>query len=187
MPDRLTRFLIEGAVDAALVYTPQMRPDLSVEKLIADELILVAAWEDPTLDLGDRYVFVDWGAEFVQAHALRLPGLTNPGITLTLGALAADFIRVRGLAAYVPARFAKRFLDAGTLHLVPDAPTFNFPIWVAWRDDIDADLAGPLRGALLRAVREAEGLQGHVLSELADLNEDGQTRDAEPATKVSDK
>ena len=36
-------------------------------------VVLVAAWPDPDMDLKGRYVFVDWGPEFVQAHALR-PG-----------------------------------------------------------------------------------------------------------------
>ena len=31
MPDRITRFLIEGVVQAALLYTPQLRPGLIVE------------------------------------------------------------------------------------------------------------------------------------------------------------
>lgn len=136
MPDRLTRFLVEGVVQAALVFTPTLRPGLSVRKLLDDDLVLAASWPDPTMDqLQGRYVFVDWGPEFVQAHAISLPDLTNPGLTLSLGGLAADFIARRRFAAYLPARTLKRFLDNGTLHLVPEAPSFAYPTWLVWRND----------------------------------------------------
>ena len=59
MPDRLTRFLVEGVLDVALTYTPQLRPSLRVEKVLNEELVLVASWPDPDLNLGDRYVLVD--------------------------------------------------------------------------------------------------------------------------------
>jgi len=40
--------------------------------------VLVASWPDAGMDLAGRYVFIDWGPEFVHAHAQSLPDLTNP-------------------------------------------------------------------------------------------------------------
>ncbi|MHA6346915.1 LysR family transcriptional regulator, partial [Roseivivax sp. CAU 1761] len=51
MPERLMRFLIEGSMQAGLMYTPQLRPGLTAEKVMEDELVLAASWPDPTLDL----------------------------------------------------------------------------------------------------------------------------------------
>ncbi len=84
MPERLTRFLVEGVIQAALLFTPTLRPGLSARKILEDDLVLVASWPDADLDLAGRYVFVDWGPEFVHAHALSLPELTNPGLTLAI-------------------------------------------------------------------------------------------------------
>ncbi|OCX64539.1 LysR family transcriptional regulator [Thioclava sp. SK-1] len=173
MPERLTRFLIEGVIEAALMYTPQLRPGLRVDKLMDDELILVAAWPNPTLDLADRYVFSDWGAEFTQAHALHLPGLTQSGLSLTLGAMAADFISRRGLATYVPARSAKPHLDAGSLYLVPDAPAFHYPAWVVWREDLDPQLQQDAQRILHRVVGKIENDQNTIIHDLAQISEDG--------------
>ena len=50
MPDRLTRFLIEGVVQLAFLYSPQMRPGLAASKVMDEELVLVAPWKNPTLD-----------------------------------------------------------------------------------------------------------------------------------------
>lgn len=172
MPDRLTRFLIEGVVQVGLLYTPQLRPGLSVEKLMDEELILVAAWENPTLDLAGRYAFIDWGPEFVQAHAIHLPDLVNPGLTLSLGALGAEFIRRRKLAAYLPARYVKRYLDAGELHLVPDAPTFPYPVWAIWREDLNADLKDAASAALLEIARSAHSEQGSVIEDLEAISDE---------------
>lgn len=172
MPDRLTRFLIEGVVQAGLLYTPQLRPGLMVERLLDEELILVAAWEKPNHDIEGRYVFVDWGPEFVQAHALHLPDLTNPGLTLSLGALGAEFIRRRQLAAYLPARYVKRYLDAGELHLVPDMPTFPYPVWAVWREDLEPDLKDVASKALLAVVRSAYEEQDQVIETLEEISEE---------------
>ena len=172
MPDRLTRFLVEGVLQAALMYTPQLRPGLAVEKVLDEELILVAAWENPTMDLAGRYAFIDWGPEFVQAHALHLPHLTNPGLTLSLGALGAEFIRRRSLAAYLPARYIKTYVDAGELHLVPDAPTFPYPVWAIWRQDLAPDLRLAASHALRQVADAAQGEQGTVMERLEAMSDE---------------
>ena len=173
MPDRLTRFMIEGVIQASLIYTPQIRPGVEVEKIQDEELILVAGWKNPTMDVAGRYAFVDWGPEFVQAHALHLPDLTNPGLTLALGAMSADFIRNRGLAAYLPARYVKRYIDDGSLQLVPDAPRFPYPVWVVWREDLDADVRRAAADALSGVVKSVIFEQGSLLSRLSSISKSG--------------
>ena len=165
MPDRITRFLIEGVVQAALLYTPQLRPGLIVEEALDDELILVASFPNATMDLKKEYVFVDWGPEFIHAHAIALPQLTNPGLTMALGALAADYVVNRRAAAYLPARAVKRRLDEGKLHIVADAPRFPYPSWVVWREDLDEDLRSIARSTLTGVVEAIEKEQETVVKD----------------------
>ncbi|CAN0583730.1 unnamed protein product, partial [Ectocarpus sp. 12 AP-2014] len=115
MPERLTRFLIEGVIQVGLMYTPQLRPGLIAEPLVDDELILVASWKDPKLVSLDDYVFVDWGPEFTHAHAIGLPHLSKTGLKMCLGTLAAEYVVNRRKAAYLPARGVQRHIDAGRL------------------------------------------------------------------------
>lgn len=170
MPDRLTRFLVEGLAQVALMYTPQLRPGLHAEKLLDEELVLAAAWENPTLDMQGRYAFIDWGPEFVQAHALHLPHLTNPGLTLSLGALGADYIRDRGLAAYLPSRYIAPYLQSGQLHLVPDAPTLPYPVWAVWREDLDPEIYTGARKALHDVAAQIETTQGDIKQTLDEIS-----------------
>ncbi|MGZ2259996.1 LysR family transcriptional regulator [Roseobacter sp. A03A-229] len=171
MPDRIMRFLIEGVVQIGLMYNPQLRPGLTAQKVLEEELVLAASFEGTVDDIREHYVFVDWGAEFVHAHALELPELTNPGLTLSLGAMAADYIANRHAAAYLPARYIKRFLDQGQLHLVPDAPVFPYPVWSIWRDDLDPAIMSIAEASLAAIKDQIDAEQTEVLEALAQISE----------------
>ncbi|MGJ8547379.1 MAG: LysR family transcriptional regulator [Sulfitobacter sp.] len=158
MSDRLTRFLVEGVIQAALVYIPQLRPGLIVEPVLEDELVLVASWPEPELGqiTGEEYIFSNWGPEFTHAHASALPHLANPGRSMSLGTLAADFIVNRRAATYLPIRAARRQIDAQRLHIVADAPRFSYPAWVIWREDTDPALAALARDTLRNVAQAAD-------------------------------
>ena len=174
MPEILTRYLREGVIQFALMYTPQLRSGLDARHILEDELVLVASWPNPTLDLKGRYVFVDWGPEFVRSHAISLPSLTDSGLTMALGAMTTDYILNREAAAYLPARFAQRHLDAGTLHLVPDAPRFPYPIWAVWREDIDPIVLAAAETTLQQACAQIDDLHDNVLFALSKISEGGE-------------
>ncbi len=173
MPDRLTRFLIEGIMQVGLLYMPQLRPGLIADKVLEEELVMVATWPDAEMEeVAQHYLFVDWGAEFVGAHALELPDLTNPGLTFSLGAMAAEYLITRKGAAYLPARYIKRYLDSGQLHLVPDAPPFPYPVWAVWRDDLDNRTYKTANAALERVVALAEADGDAVIEQLQEISDD---------------
>ncbi|MHA6324895.1 LysR family transcriptional regulator [Roseivivax sp. CAU 1753] len=170
MPDRITRFLIEGIVQVGLMYTPQLRPGLTASPVMNEELVLAASFKATLDDVADHYVFVDWGPEFVHAHAKELPELTNAGLTLSLGAMAADYIVNRRKAAYLPARYIKKYLEEGQLHLVPDAPVFPYPVWSVWRDDLDEEIRTTAEAALVAVKSQIETEQDSVRADLVELS-----------------
>lgn len=166
MPDRITRFLVEGVVQAALLYTPQLRPGLIVEPALDDELILVASYPGADLERLSGYVAVDWGPEFTHALALTLPHLTDSGRSMALGALTMEFVVNRRSVAFLPARSVRRYLDSGKLHIVADAPRFPYPSWVVWREDLDENLATLARQTLKVVVQQAEKAQETLVGDL---------------------
>ncbi len=174
MPDRVTRFLIEGVVQIGLLYNPQLRPGLTAQKVLDEDLVLAASWPAAFNEITEApYIFVDWGPEFVHAHALELPELTNPGLTLALGAMSADYIVNRRAAGYLPARYIKKYIDEGRLHLVPDAPRFPYPVWSVWRDDLDAEIREVAEAALVATRSQIDADQNAIISELSQISEDG--------------
>lgn len=150
LPETLTRAMTEGVMQISLTYQPTFHPGLRIEKVMEDELVLVAPWKGATTEqLPGRYAFVDWGSDFLQFHNMHLPQLTNPGLTLAMGSLSTIYAISRGLAAYLPARIVNTYLDSGELHLVAGAQTFTRIAWSVWRDDLDEELAAVARKALL--------------------------------------
>tara|TARA_R100000750_G_scaffold51309_2_gene36309 strand:- start:9028 stop:9951 length:924 start_codon:yes stop_codon:yes gene_type:complete len=170
MPDRLTRFMVEGTIQIALMYSPQLRPGLIASRALDEELVLAASVPTSFDDIAEHYVFVDWGPEFVHAHALDLPELTNPGLTLSLGAMSVHYLLSRPAAAYLPARYIKQYLDAGQLFLVPDAPVFPYPVWTIWREDLDEDIRQTAEAALVSIQSQIHKDQSAVISDLVEIS-----------------
>lgn len=172
MPERLTRFLTDGLMHAALLYSPQLRPGLLAQEILQDELVMVAPWADGTPPDADSYVLVDWGPEFIRAHAMAYPHLMEGGLTMSLGAMVADYMMSRGKAGYLPARYAKRFIDEGRLSLVPDTASFPYPVWLVWRADIEPMLWDAARALLTQVTADLHNDQVAVLQQLDSLSED---------------
>ncbi|MBP9951334.1 MAG: LysR family transcriptional regulator [Cypionkella sp.] len=156
LPNTFTRAMTEGVMQMALTYQPTFSPGLSIEKVIEDELVLVAPWENPKIDdLHGRYAFIDWGTDYLHFHNIHLPALTNPGLTMSMGSLSARYVIGRQLAAYLPARVAKYYLDREELFLVEGAATFTHTAWSVWRDDLDEELATVAHKALFEVAELA--------------------------------
>lgn len=132
MPDRLTRLMLRGLVDIAVVYTPELRPGLRAEHLMDDSLVLVSAIPDPPAGIDENYVFMDWGPEFAAAHSRWYPDFQLSRTTLLVGAAAAPYLIRNRRSAYLPYRVADDYIMAGTLHPVPDAPELPYPAYVVW-------------------------------------------------------
>lgn len=172
MPERLTRFLIEGIIQTALMYTPQLRPGIRAEKVMEDELVMVSSKPDvDLLSIKDDYIFVDWGPEFVHAHAVNLPHLTNPGLAFALGSMTIGFILNRPYSAYLPARSVHEHIDNQRLFLVADAPRFPYPIFHVWREDLDEEITAVARNTISRLAKGIEVRQDEIIEQLSEISE----------------
>ncbi|MEM9600138.1 MAG: LysR family transcriptional regulator [Pseudomonadota bacterium] len=134
MPDRLTRLMLSGLLDIAVVYTPEMRPGLQAEHLMDDRLVLVSGRKDPPSALDENYIYMDWGPEFAAAHARWYPDFQLSHTTLMLGAAAVPYLIRNGRAAFLPYRVADDYILSGELYPVPDAPELPYPAYVVWSD-----------------------------------------------------
>ncbi len=156
MPARLMREMAEGLIDIGVMYTPQLRPGLRVEPLFQDELVLVSVHPKATPHLDSSYVFVDWGAEFRAAHAVTYPDYTNPGLTLSMGAIGLSYVLENGRSGYFPRRIVKPHLEAGRVCVVPNAPIFPFPAYVVYDTALEASLLGIALDELRKVARAVD-------------------------------
>lgn len=171
MPERMMRLLLEGLLDMAIMYTPQLRPGVQVEKLFDEELVLVTA--DPGFGpkLDERYVFMDWGPEFIAAHGVAFPDHHVPRVTFAIGSLGLNSIIRRKRAAYFPARVVREALSAGTLYLVPDAPTFTYPCYVVFNSELDSHLKMVALRELRLIASVVDSQQVEILENLSDVSD----------------
>ena len=145
--DWLMRQLADGLLDLAVLYAPQSRPGLEVEKIIDETLVLVATDPGHPGTGAPDYVLVDWGEEFQASHSIAFPELETPALSFGIGAVALTYLLEYGGAGYFPTRVARPHLETGTLYRVPGAPEFSRPAFVVFRrQSIGRDLETVMRG-----------------------------------------
>jgi DNA-binding transcriptional LysR family regulator len=131
--------LVEGRIDLGVMYTPQSRPGLIVERLLEERLVLVSTVEhgDPRPDEG--YVYIDWGAEFYAQHSVHFPDYAGAGVVANIGWLGLRHIVRAGGSGYFPLRLVAPYLENGRLHRRPQAPEFRLPAYAVYPDEPGSD------------------------------------------------
>lgn len=148
--------LTEGQLDLAVIYRPETRPGFETEQLFEECLIRVSSEPNPKNDIGKRYVFINWGAEFQADHALSYPNYRSPSLYLDLGVLALGYLLKSSSSGYLPKRVAAPYLRDGRLKIVAKAPVFSYPVYAVYpseRENLVVETA-------LRGLREAAALFG---------------------------
>lgn len=100
----------------------------------------------------DSYVFVNWGPEFQADHAVALPKLTHPGVSLDLGTLGLNYLLTNEASGYFPMRIAKPYVDERRLHLVGRAPRFVYPAFAVYPEERDEEAFDPFLEELRRMI-----------------------------------
>ena len=140
MPDGIMNDLVAGILDIGVLYMPQLRPGLKIEKLIDEELVLVSTYSGVEVELGERYVLVDWGPEFYAMHQAAFPSWTSQGMGFGQGLLALNYVLDNGGSVYLPRRVAGPHLETGALRIVKNAPKFPYPAYVVYPEARDLGL-----------------------------------------------
>ena len=129
--DDLMRRLVEGALDLALMYTPQHSPGLHVEHLFDETLVMLGT--DPQQHRpGEGYVYVDWGPAFYAQHSASYPDMERPAQIANIGWLGLQLILANGGACFVPEHMAAPYVESGRLFLAPNSPRFKLPAYVVY-------------------------------------------------------
>lgn len=165
MPDRLLRLMLDGLLDIAIMYTPQLRPGLEVKPLLEDTLVLVSTNPDYPSELDEDYVSVEWSPEFIALLTAHYPQSAKPRISLALGSLSVRYILKNRKAAYFPLRTVEEHIKSGDLHIIRDAPAFPFPSYVVWNPEKDQELVARSLKLLDFAVDQIDKVQSELIEE----------------------
>jgi DNA-binding transcriptional LysR family regulator len=146
-PGALLDRVSNGTLDFAIVYAPQQRPGLMIDLLIEEKLILVTTDQALRKPTPAQYIYVDWGPEFAEQHALVFPELSAGGVSANLGPLARDYLLASGGAGYFRQKVVRSHLSSGRLFRIPGAPEFLYPAYAVYSQHADMkDLAPAIAG-----------------------------------------
>lgn len=133
-PDVLTRRLIDGTLDVAIMLEPAQIETLQIRELAELEIILVSNLAEQSVDdaLKGEYVYVDWGLTFGLDHRREFPDAPEPRTRVSHVKMALEYIIAIGGAAYVPRRMVRDDLAFGLLFEIPGAPVFKRTVYATY-------------------------------------------------------
>ena len=126
-PDFLTRKLIDGTLDVAIMLEPAQLDIMQIREIATVEFIFVSSSErlDVESAFSQGYVFVDWGLSFGLDHRRTFPDAPEAMTRVSHAKMALEYISLIGGSAYLPRRMVDKDIELGLLHEVIDAPTFT--------------------------------------------------------------
>lgn len=132
--EALIRHVCDGFLDVAALYVPQQRPNLVVEELMEERLIMVSGAADRNVagSWVEDYIYVHWGEGFAQQHSLAFPDAVTSKLQVDHPALALRFVKTRGASAYLLENAVRPLIDSGELHRVERAPAFRLSTYIAY-------------------------------------------------------
>jgi len=148
--------LVEGTLDIGVMYTPSHAPDLVVEHLFDETLVMVSTNPD-TRCPGDDYVYVEWGPGFYARHRESYPDFDRPPQVVNIGWLGVQLILANGGSCFLPIRMARSLIRAGRLFQVAAAPEFPHPAYMVFPREADSEVLQPaIQGLRELAHREQD-------------------------------
>lgn len=129
----LSKYVEDGTLDFAVVYTPQALPGLKSERLFEDQLVLASTTPaERVSDAADKYIYIDWGYGYRQKHAISLPDLSVPNVTIGNPDVALAYMQEHGGSAYLSLADISDRLASKELHIVEEAPIIRRPCYLTY-------------------------------------------------------
>jgi len=126
-PEVLTRRLIDGSLDVAIMLEPAQLDIMQIRKISTLEFVCVSNTKYLHIEkaLLQGYVFVDWGLSFGLDHRRTFPDAPEAMMRVSQARMAYEYILSLGGSAYLPKRMVEKDVESGLLHFVRDAPVFE--------------------------------------------------------------
>lgn len=145
--ERLIERVQDGTLDLAVVYGPPQRPNLVVE-LLAEEKLVMVTTDSAGLWVADTYVHVDWGPGFTASSRAAFPALGSPAVSTSLGPLALRYLETAGGSGYFRSSAVDGLLAQKRLTRVPGAPEFSHSVYAVYPPRENDRVLGRVRAGL---------------------------------------
>ncbi|MEH6443519.1 MAG: LysR family transcriptional regulator [Oceanospirillaceae bacterium] len=130
----LTRSLLIGGLDIAVVLDPPNTNELGILKIGHIELVMVC--NQPGADLIDieklGYVFVDWGTVFNLQHAKLFKSNIIPTLHTENSQIALEYVISNGGAAFLPKAIVDKYINDSRLYLVDNIDSIRRDVFAVY-------------------------------------------------------
>jgi DNA-binding transcriptional LysR family regulator len=130
----LTRSLIIGSLDIAVVLEPPKTAELGILTIGSIDLVMVC--NQPDADLAEienlGYVFVDWGTVFNLKHAKLFKKNIIPTLHTEHSQIALEYVISNGGVAFLPKAIVDKYLDDGRLYLVNNVNSISRDVFAVY-------------------------------------------------------
>lgn len=126
-PEILTRKLIEGTLDVAIMLEPSQLETMQIKEVAKIEFVCVSNKRHQLIDesFEKNFIYVDWGIAHSLDFLRAFPDAPEPLTRVSEARMAINLILSYGGCAYVPIRMANRLLSENRLYIVESAPRFK--------------------------------------------------------------
>jgi len=126
-PDTLTRRLVDGTLDVAIMLEPAQLDIMHVKEVTTIEFACVSSHRGISIAeaLQSDYIYVDWGLSFGLDHRRTFPDAPESMTRLSHAKMALEYINSLGGSAYLPRRMVEKDLEFSLIYEVLDAPAFH--------------------------------------------------------------
>ena len=126
-PETLTRRLIDGTLDVAIMLEPAQLDTMHVREVATIEIACVSSHEGIGIEeaLRSDYIYVDWGLSFGLDHRRSFPDAPEAMTRVSHAKMALEYMNSIGGSAYLPRRMVEKDIEFGLLYEVLNAPAFE--------------------------------------------------------------
>lgn len=122
--------LVSGIQDIAVLYSPQMQPDLYFEMLGEVRYVMVSTHAKALKEVDkSSYILANYAPAFAQTHAALLPDLMHVSLSIGQNAAMVDLLTSLSGTSYVLQHSAQQLIAAGTCQRVAEAPVIAQPVF----------------------------------------------------------
>ncbi len=127
--------IMDNTLDLALTFDPFLTNEVCSEQIAQINLVLVSSRPDLSADeaMAEKYVYVDWGAQFASEHDAKYGKNFVPKLITSTGRIALDFILAQGGTAYLPNALAEPFLETGELYKVKGKHSMKRSVYAVYQ------------------------------------------------------
>ncbi|PSK80467.1 DNA-binding transcriptional LysR family regulator [Limimaricola soesokkakensis] len=151
-PNEISDGISRADIDVALVHSAPSRTGVRSELLAEETLVFLSADSRTRSVIDPGFVYIDWGEEFESEFYKFFGNIPTPRVHVNSGQVAVRYAALKGGGGYGRLGAARDYIDKGMLQVIPEMPSFPYPLRAIHACDGNQDMIKFSLGCLRKAL-----------------------------------